>query len=111
MQKYRRLVNEILDGKISHRYSKYYTNRNYNHSNVVDENPNLFLLKKLKEERRTSKDATPIQATLPLSRFNQAGELIEYYTQSNTTYNVNHFLLIEDYTYFALEQGLLLGWM
>ncbi|WOG83734.1 hypothetical protein DCAR_0102912 [Daucus carota subsp. sativus] len=86
LQKYRRLVNEILDGKISHRYSKYYTNRNYNHSNVVDENPNLFLLKKLKEERRTSKDATPIQATLSLSRFNQAGSSSRMDVMSTSNY-------------------------
>ncbi|XP_017256488.1 two-component response regulator ORR24 [Daucus carota subsp. sativus] len=73
LQKYRKFLNGVLDGKISLQSSKYCSNLNYNHSSIVDGNPNLFLINQLRNEQRSSKDAAPIRASLPMLRFNEAG--------------------------------------
>ncbi|KAK1378943.1 hypothetical protein POM88_025687 [Heracleum sosnowskyi] len=70
LQKYRKFVNRVLDGKISFKSSKYYNNRNY-YSSLVGGNPDIFLINQLREERRTGKQAAPIPPSLPLSPFNK----------------------------------------
>ena len=78
MQKFRRYLQTILDGKTSLAESpKRWIDYNY-YSSVVGGNPNKILINQLLEQRRTGKWADPIQASHPLPPYNEAGELCTY---------------------------------
>ncbi|KAL1802264.1 hypothetical protein ACET3Z_030911 [Daucus carota] len=72
LQKFRRYLQTILDGKTSLAESpKRWIDYNY-YSSVVGGNPNKILINQLLEQRRTGKWADPIQASHPLPPYNEA---------------------------------------
>lgn len=76
MQKFRKFVQKILDGKISlEGSSKKWIDYNY-YSSIVRGNPNRMLIKQHFQQRTTGIWPAAIPASLPLPPITQAGKLI-----------------------------------
>ena len=93
MQKFRRYLQTILDGKTTLDESpKRWIDYNY-YSSVVGGNPNKILINQLLEQRRTGKWADPIQASHPLPPYNEAGELCTYILLQEKLIMYKHLIL------------------
>ncbi|KAL1820006.1 hypothetical protein ACET3Z_014875 [Daucus carota] len=92
LQKFRRYLQTILDGKTTLDESpKRWIDYNY-YSSVVGGNPNKILINQLLEQRRTGKWADPIQASHPLPPYNEAEASLSMSTS-------NAMLMPNDYAF------------
>ncbi|KAL1825517.1 hypothetical protein ACET3Z_012295 [Daucus carota] len=86
LQKFRKYLASILDGRTSlEDSSKYWIDYKY-YSTIVRGNPNQILVNQLLEQRRTGKSAKPIEASGPLPPYEEAEDMLipnNYASSSN----------------------------